>query len=179
MKTYLSDIKILAHGSGSNGTRLWHLFDAATLEKALAFRDGLAAQCSNAEIVMVARPEGLFTMRTILKKSVMLFLLLLVLVLNAHAALSPSQEQRLITAIRKVEGVRSRHPYGILSTHNKSKARRICVVTVRRLRSEWESSPASQRGVDWLDYLADGYCPSATDPVGNQNWKNNIHKLIK
>ena len=99
--------------------------------------------------------------------------------LTSQAALSAAQERRLIIAIRKVEGTHSRHPYGILSTHSQVKARRICMATVRRLRLEWESSPASQHRVDWLDYLADGYCPSATDPVGNQNWKNNIHKLIK
>ena len=70
MNTPPPDIKIIGSGSGCNGTRLWHLFEADNLEKALAFRDGLAAQCHNAEIILSRRELGIFTMRTIFKKSV-------------------------------------------------------------------------------------------------------------
>lgn len=92
-------------------------------------------------------------------------------------ALAASDDD-IANAIYKIEGgSRAKVSYGILSipVRDADHARRICINTIRNNRIRWIK--AGQPG-NYLDYLADKYCPRSADPVGNKNWKRNIHKLI-
>tara|TARA_R110000868_G_scaffold302679_2_gene563243 strand:- start:10293 stop:10625 length:333 start_codon:yes stop_codon:yes gene_type:complete len=92
------------------------------------------------------------------------------------AALTPAQEGRLADAIYIVEGgAKTSHPYGVLKKYKVTTPRQACINAIRTKRKQWEA--AGSRG-DWLNYLADRYCPPSADPVGNRNWKVNIHKLF-
>jgi len=93
------------------------------------------------------------------------------------SALAATDEQ-IADAIYRVEGgARAKVPYGILSikVRDTAHARRICLNTIQNNRARWIK--AGQPGA-FLDYLADKYCPRSADPVGNKNWKRNIHKLV-
>jgi hypothetical protein len=86
--------------------------------------------------------------------------------------------ERIADAIWRVEGGhRARVPYGILSVKvkNAAEARRVCLNTIRNNHRRWI---AAGRPGDYLDFLADRYCPPSVDPVGNRNWKHNIKSLL-
>lgn len=87
-------------------------------------------------------------------------------------------DDQIANAIYRLEGgTRAKAPYGILSikVRDAAHARRICLNTIRNNRVRWKKY--GQPGA-YLDYLADKYCPRSADPIGNKNWKVNIHKLI-
>lgn len=99
--------------------------------------------------------------------------------ISAHAAIPESQVSRIVDCIYVVEGgAKTKHPYGILSVkvRDAGHARQVCARTVRNTHARWE---AAGRPGDFLDFLADRYCPRSCDPVGNRNWKRNIHRLTK
>ena len=86
--------------------------------------------------------------------------------------------ERIADAIWRVEGGhRARVPYGILSVKVKdaAEARRVCLNTIRNNHRRWI---AAGRPGEYLDFLADRYCPPSVDPVGNRNWKHNIKSLL-
>lgn len=88
-------------------------------------------------------------------------------------------DDQIANAIYKLEGgAKAKAPYGILSmkVRDKAHARQVCMTTIRNSRARWLKAG---RPGDELDYLADRYCPPSADPVGNKNWKKNIHKLTK
>jgi hypothetical protein len=90
-----------------------------------------------------------------------------------------ASDDAIADAIYRVEGgSRAKVPYGILSikVRDEAHARRICLNTIKNNRVRWIK--AGQPGA-FLDYLADRYCPRSADPIGNKNWKRNIHKLVK
>ena len=87
--------------------------------------------------------------------------------------------ERIADAIYRVEGgAKAKVPYGILSipVKNEAHARRICLNTIRNNHKRWI---AAGKPGDYLDFLADRYCPPSADPVGNRNWKRNIKQLTK
>lgn len=99
--------------------------------------------------------------------------LLILLATNALAL----DANRIADAIYKVEGgSKAKAPYGILSikVSSESKARQICINTIRNNYQRWLNAGKPGK---YLDYLADRYCPKAHDPAGNRNWKRNIRKL--
>ena len=103
----------------------------------------------------------------------------ILLFMLAGFPLLASSDSEIADAIYRVEGgSRARVPYGILSIkiRDEAHARRICLNTIRNNRVRWIK--AGQPG-SYLDYLADRYCPRSADPIGNKNWKRNIHKLVK
>ena len=74
---------------------------------------------------------------------------------------------RIVNAIYIVEGgEHTKHPYGILSVKTDN-PRHVCLVTVYHNHVRWQN--AGSHG-DFLDYLADVYCPPSADPQGNRNW---------
>ena len=88
-------------------------------------------------------------------------------------------DERIADAIYRIEGgAKAKAPYGILSLEVKSPAlaRQICINTIRNNRTRWR---AAGRPGDYLDFLADKYCPASCDAVGNRNWKKNIKLLLK
>ncbi len=98
-----------------------------------------------------------------------------ILIIFAGAVVLRAQSDETIAdAIYKIEGgSRAKVPYGILSIPVKSEAhaRRLCLNTIRNNRKRWER--AGKPG-EYLDFLADRYCPPSADEVGNRNWKRNI-----
>ena len=94
------------------------------------------------------------------------------------AALGATDDQ-IANAIYRLEGgAKAKAPYGILSlkVSSPAQARQICLRTIANSRTRWLKAG---RPGDELDFLADRYCPPSADPVGNRNWKRNIHKMIK
>jgi hypothetical protein len=94
------------------------------------------------------------------------------------SVLAQSDEQ-IASAIYRLEGgTKAKSPYGILSVKVRSTehARQVCLTTIRNNRARWIKAGAKG---DYLDFLADRYCPPSVDAVGNRNWKKNIHKLLK
>ena len=105
-----------------------------------------------------------------------LSLLILLAASPCMAALTPAQEGRLADAIYIVEGgAKTSHPYGVLTRYKTTTPRQACINTIRTKRKQWEA--AGSRG-DWLNYLADRYCPPSADFVGNRKWKAKIHKIM-
>ena len=103
------------------------------------------------------------------------------LILSLLLALPASalDAERIADAIYRVEGgAKAKVPYGILSipVKNEAHARRICLNTIRNNHKRWI---AAGKPGDYLDFLADRYCPPSADPVGNRNWKKNIKQLTK
>lgn len=80
-------------------------------------------------------------------------------------------------------GDKTKYPYGIKSIDtggNKEKARRICLNTIKNNYIRWQKAGLvnNNKKIDYLDFLADRYCPPSDDPIGNKNWKKNIKKLL-
>jgi len=83
---------------------------------------------------------------------------------------------KIADAIYKVEGgAKTKHPYGVLSIKTDN-PRHVCLVTIYHNEVRWQDAGGNG---DYLDYLANVYCPKSADPVGNKNWKTNIHKFLK
>lgn len=96
-----------------------------------------------------------------------------------HAELPVKKATRIVDAIYRVEGgSKAKVPYGILSRKISSteEARRVCFNTVQNNHTRWIKAG---RPGEYLDFLADRYCPPSADPVGNRNWKRNIRRLIQ
>jgi hypothetical protein len=85
----------------------------------------------------------------------------------------------IVAAIYIIEGGdNTRYPYGIKSVpvRDKAEARQVCENTVRNNLVCWERAG---RPGEYLDFLADRYCPPSVDPVGNRNWKRNIRSQLR
>ncbi len=110
-------------------------------------------------------------------KKLLIFTILLAAIHVSAASMSDAQANKIADAIFKVENSHS-YPYGIksINTHgNPAIAREICITTVKNNFIRWQKSGSPG---DYLDFLADRYCPPSVDKIGNRNWKINIHKLL-
>lgn len=95
--------------------------------------------------------------------------------LKIFSAISDSYATKVVNAIFIVEGgTKTKYPYGIKSVKT-SNPRQVCLNTVRNNWIRWQKTGAKG---DFLDFLADRYCPQTVDYQGNVRWKRNIHKLI-
>lgn len=97
---------------------------------------------------------------------------------QAIEQMTPAKASQIADAIYRVEGgAKARVPYGILSVKVKdeAEARRVCINTVVNNHRRWVK--AGRHG-SYYDWLADRYCPSSVDPIGNRNWKNNIKRIV-
>jgi len=75
------------------------------------------------------------------------------------AKLPQAEADRIVDAIYRVEGgAKAKVPFGILSVRVSSleEARRVCYRTVQNNHDRWVRS--GRRG-EYLDFLADRYCP--------------------
>jgi hypothetical protein len=94
------------------------------------------------------------------------------------AKLPQAEADRIVDAIYRVEGgAKAKVPFGILSVRVSSleEARRVCYRTVQNNHDRWVRS--GRRG-EYLDFLADRYCPPSDDPKGNRNWKKNVRTFL-
>lgn len=79
--------------------------------------------------------------------------------------------ERLADAIRKAEGIHSKHPYGILKKYKKTSPRQACINTIKHALKDWNGNG------DFISFLGARYCPvgAANDPTGlNKNWIKNV-----
>lgn len=106
------------------------------------------------------------------------YIIALLFIATSVLASTPMPDERanqIADAIYKVEGGnKTKHPYGILSVKTND-PRKVCINTIKNNYVRWQKT--GSKG-DYLDYLADVYCPKSADPVGNKNWKKNIHKFL-
>jgi hypothetical protein len=95
---------------------------------------------------------------------------------NSKGAEMPlAKANQIADAIYKIEGgANTKWPYGIKSIKT-SNPRQVCINTIRNNYVRWQKSGSRK---DYLDFLADVYCPQSADFKGNANWKANIHKMI-
>ena len=110
-------------------------------------------------------------------KAILVLLLLSNWAAYAKSSLTAANVERIADAIYVLEGgSKARVPYGILSmsVRDESHARQICINTIRNSYNRWIKAGAKG---DFLDHLANRYCPPA-DSEGNQNWKRNIRRLL-
>jgi len=87
--------------------------------------------------------------------------------------ISQKEVSKIADCIYKVENSKN-FPYGIKSIKTNN-PRKICENTIRNNFFRWKKQ--GQKG-DFLDFLADRYCPAKADKTGNSNWKKNIHKFF-
>lgn len=103
--------------------------------------------------------------------------LISLLALSAHA--QAMDAEKIADAIYRAEGgERARVPYGILTVkvHDVFDARNHCLSIIQKNFRAWQDAGAHG---DFIDFLADHYCPPAVDPVGNSNWKHNVKFFLK
>jgi hypothetical protein len=50
-------------------------------------------------------------------------------------------------------------------------ARRICINSIRNNIKRWEKAGKPDT---FANFMADRWCPVASDPIGNKNWKKNV-----
>lgn len=87
--------------------------------------------------------------------------------------------QRITEAIYWVEGgAQAKKPYGVLSVpcNTKQECRKIAFNTVRNNHRRWLRAG---RPGEFLNFLADRYCPPSVDKQGNINWKRNIKSILQ
>ena len=123
-------------------------------------------------------PKGLLAFPRIPKSNFFAAALLMMTILFPAPARA-EDFGKIVDAIWVIEGgTRAKVPYGILSVKcsSKEECRRICFNTVRNNFRRWEKAG---RPGQYLDFLADRYCPSSVDPVGNRNWKSNIKRMVR
>jgi hypothetical protein len=91
---------------------------------------------------------------------------------------APSNEQ-IADAIYKAEGgAKAKVAYGILSVRvkNEAEARQVCLRTIRNNRARWIKAG---RPGEYINFLADRYCPPSVDKIGNINWKHNVKYFLR
>lgn len=94
----------------------------------------------------------------------------------AHARLPANEASKIADAIYRLEGgINTRYPYGIKSLKTLN-PRQVCINTIQNNHDRWLR--AGSKG-NYLDFLANRYCPASVDPIGNKNWIINIHKLCQ
>lgn len=82
---------------------------------------------------------------------------------------------QIADVIYKLEGgANTKYPYGIMSIKT-SNPRKVCINTIKNNYLRWQK--AGSQG-DYLDFLADVYCPKSADATGNRNWHRNIHRML-
>jgi len=91
---------------------------------------------------------------------------------------------KLADAIYRAEGgAKSKSPYGVLSIKlkgatpeaKKEEARKITITSIKNNWNRWLKTDKSK---NFIDFMADRWCPISADPVGNKNWKNNVKRIM-
>ena len=80
--------------------------------------------------------------------------------------------EKLADAIFIAEGVKSKHPYGILTVYIHTSPRQACINTINSNYRRWDG-----RG-DFIEYLGKTYCPPNAHPL-NKNWVKNVKRLFE
>ena len=83
---------------------------------------------------------------------------------------------KLANAIYHAEGgVKTRHPYGILTKYKHTTPRQACINTIKHALRDWNGEG------DFITFLGSRYCPigASNDPRGlNKNWVKNVRYFL-
>lgn len=96
--------------------------------------------------------------------------LILAPTLALHAAID---ENRLADAIYVAEGGKAaKSPYGVLSVKvsGEAEARRVCLNSIRNNKRRF----GAVSDAEFINRMADRWCPKSADPKGNANWRRNV-----
>jgi len=94
---------------------------------------------------------------------------------KAVSAASCPYADKMADAIYKAEGgANTKHPYGVKSVST-TDARKTTLVSINNNWKRWQQ--AGSKG-DFVDFMANRWCPVVSDPVGNKNWKVNVKKML-
>ena len=105
-------------------------------------------------------------------------LALLMLACLASSAFAAIDTERVVDAIRVAEGIHSRFPYGVKSVKvsSEAEARAVCRRSVVNNIARWKKAGQPK---PFVEFMADRWCPIASDPVGHRNWVRNVTRLIQ
>lgn len=87
-------------------------------------------------------------------------------------------KNKLADAIFKAEGVKSKHPYGILKRFKHTTPRQACLNTIQHAIVDFKGNSDDLKG--FIKFLGSRYCPvgAKNDPRGlNKNWIRNTTKF--
>lgn len=96
-----------------------------------------------------------------------------------HSADQLPDFDAIVDAIYIVEGGnKTRFPFGIKSVNcsGYDDCRQVAANTVINNYKRWEKAG---RPGEYLDFLADRYCPPSVDKQGNENWKKNMRRILQ
>jgi hypothetical protein len=80
-------------------------------------------------------------------------------------------------AIFRTEGgTKTRHPYGILRKFQETTPRQACLNTVKHAMKDYHYDHCDRA---FIYFLADRYCPTKSDAVGNVRWKANMVAILR
>lgn len=106
----------------------------------------------------------------------------LLFILSISAASSFASEcpyvERMADAIYQAEGGnKTEFPYGVKSikVSSEKEARRV---TINSIRNNWKRWEKAGKPGNFVDFMADRWCPKSADPIGNKNWKKNVKILL-
>lgn len=137
-------------------------------------------QCVPSEAYMKSKKKTIEAKRKTMWPVVMMAVMILSPSIRADQIQTEqiSEFSKVVDAIYIVEGGSStRFPFGIKSVkcEGYDECRHVAYRTVRNNHKRWED--AGKEG-EYLDFLANRYCPIADDPIGNKNWKNNMRRIL-
>lgn len=94
---------------------------------------------------------------------------------EASGPATPAEMDLLAAIWRSEGGVVTRYPYGIKSipTSGNEEAR---LIALGMIRSEWKKWDGKR---DFIEVLADRWCPRAADPIGHKNWIKNVSAIYR
>lgn len=79
--------------------------------------------------------------------------------------------RRDLSCRRRCTGPRALRYFGCQRPKRCRSASHVCLTTIRNNWLRWRQTGSPG---DFIDFLADHYCPPSADPVGNANWKRNV-----
>ena len=84
--------------------------------------------------------------------------------------------EQVVQAIYQTEGgSHTKHPYGVLTHYKHTTPHDACLNTVNHALRDYKLHSVDKT---FIYFLADRYCPTSTDSVGNRNWKVNMVRIL-
>ena len=84
--------------------------------------------------------------------------------------------EAVVQAIYQTEGgVKTSHPYGVLTHYQHTTPHDACLNTVNHALRDYSLHHVDR---SFIYFLASRYCPSSCDPVGHKNWEVNMVRIL-
>jgi len=108
------------------------------------------------------------------------FLLIFAVVFTPEIQAATTEEINIPALVESIYiaegGAKAKKPFGILSVpcNGYDECKKICSNTVRNNLIRWDKAG---RPGEFIEFLADRYCPPSVDLRGNINWKRNVKSI--